>query len=81
VPDHHERHSRQRDAGGMKAGRGRSYQVRHEPDIGLGEPRCISFESSGLPLAVWRPATTQLFDPGAQSGSQAGNPSSSAQSA
>ena len=36
--------------------------------------RCISFESSGLPLAVCVPAMTQLFDPGVQL-AQAGNPS------
>ena len=28
--------------------------------------RCISFESSGLPLAVRLPATTQLLEPTAQ---------------
>src|SRR5579862_8152200 len=29
-------------------------------------PRCISFESSGLPETVCAPETTQSFDPGKQ---------------
>ena len=36
--------------------------------------KCMSFESSGLPLAVWLPAITQLFDPTAQP-SQGASPS------
>ena len=42
---------------------------------GTVRPRCISFESSGFPLAVWRPSMTQLFEPGAQP-SHVGSPSS-----
>src|SRR5580658_8068307 len=38
--------------------------------------RCISFDKSGLPLAVCVPAITQLFDPYAQL-SQVGRPSNS----
>ena len=43
--------------------------------FGSVRPRCMSFESSGLPLAVCLPAITQLFEPAAQP-SQAGRPSS-----
>ena len=31
--------------------------------LGSVSPRCMSFESSGLPLAVCLPAITQLFEP------------------
>src|SRR5882762_10312816 len=36
-----------------------SYQIPGRP-----QSRCMSFESSGLPLTVCAPETTQLFDPG-----------------
>jgi hypothetical protein len=39
---------------------------------GAVRPRCGSFASSGLPLALRLPLTTQLFDP-APSGSQSGS--------
>src|SRR5580692_1893536 len=41
--------------------------------FGSVKPRCISFDNSGFPLAVWLPAITQLFEPDAHF-SQSGKP-------